>query len=260
MGSVTFNSASAMSSKKFKGKTCAYCGVPGCSDTADHVFAKEFFLRERRANLPKVPACRPCNEDKAKLEHYLTQVLPFGGRHPDASVNLGSMLPKRLAKNPALGGALRSSMSPIWIPDPSGLILRTSTITIDASKLEQWCGLLVRGLSYYHWKTVIGSECFFEFMVPTKDGEAILDNLLSKRGAARIKVSLGGGTFAYEALQGIDNPQVSAWWFSIYGGLMLGGGDPTVRSGTIGVLTGPRRVKERAGLAVKWLHGRAGRP
>ncbi len=246
-----------MSSKKFKGKTCAYCGVPACSETADHVFAKEFFLTQRRGNLPKVPACRSCNEDKAKLEHYLTQVLPFGGRHPDASVNLQSMLPKRLAKNPALGATLRSSMSPIWIPDSSGLILRTSMITIESDKLEHWCGLLVRGLSYYHWKTVIGSDCFFEFMVPTKDGEALLDVLLSKRGTARVRVSLGGGTFTYEALQGIDNPQVSAWRFLIYGGIVLGGDDPTVRSGSIGVLTGPRRVRERAGLAAKWLQGRA---
>ena len=63
------------------------------------------------------------------------------------------------------------------------------------------------------------------------------------------------GFLAYATI--LDNPQVSAWRFSIYGGLMLGGGDPTVRSGSIGVLTGPRRVQERAGLAVKWLHGRA---
>jgi len=245
-----------MSSKKYKGKTCAYCGAPGASETADHVFAKEFFLIERRGNLPKVPACKPCNEDKAKLEHYLTGVLPFGGRHPDASVSLASMVPRRLAKNPSLGAVLRASMSPIWVPDPSGLILRTSMITIDSDKLERWCGLLVKGLAYHHWKTLIGPECFFEFMVPTRDGEAILNGLLSKRGAARIKAIVGGGTFAYEGLQGTDNPQVTAWRFRLYGGLVLGGDDPAVRSGRIGGLTGPRRMQQRADRAVRWLQGR----
>ena len=115
-----------MSSKTYKAKTCAYCGVPGASTTADHVFAREFFLTERRSNIPKVPACKACNEDKARLEFYLTGVLPFGGRHPDARVNLSTMLPKRLAKNASLGPVLRAGMSPVWVPDPSGLLLRTA--------------------------------------------------------------------------------------------------------------------------------------
>ena len=243
-------------SKKYKGKTCAYCGMPGASETADHIFAREFFLEVRRANLPKVPACRTCNDEKARLEHYLTGVLPFGGRHLDAQLNLATMLPKRLAKNASLGPVLRSGMSPVWVPDPSGLILRTSMVTIDADKIERWCGLLVKGLAFHHWRTVIGPDCFMEFMVPTRAGEAILDCLLAKRGAARVSVSLGDGTFVYEGLQGTDNPQVTAWRLQVYGGLQLGGDDPGVRSGTFGVLTGPRHVQQRAGLAVEWLAGR----
>jgi hypothetical protein len=31
-----------------------------------------FSLKPHRANLPKAPACRGCNGDKATLEHYLT--------------------------------------------------------------------------------------------------------------------------------------------------------------------------------------------
>ncbi len=38
-------------SKKFKNKTCAYCSVPGSSETGDHVIAREFFLPARRENL-----------------------------------------------------------------------------------------------------------------------------------------------------------------------------------------------------------------
>lgn len=245
-----------MSSKKYKAKTCAYCGVPGASTTADHVFAREFFLTERRSNIPKVPACKACNEDKARLEFYLTGVLPFGGRHPDARVNLSTMLPKRLAKNASLGPVLRAGMSPVWVPDPSGLLLRTSMITIDAEKLELWCRLLIKGLAYHHWKTVLGDDCFFEFMVPTPGGESIINGLLGKRGAARVKASIGEGTFAYEGLQGADNPHVTAWRLQLYGGLQLGGQDPRIRSGSIGVLTGPRRVQQSADLAAKWLNGR----
>src|SRR5262245_8839489 len=101
----------------------------------------------------------------------------------------------------------------------------------------------------FHWKTVIGPDCFFEFMVPTKGGEDILNGLLSKRG--RVRASLGCGTFAYEGLQRIDNPQVTAWRLSLYEGLVLGGDNPTVRSNIVGVLTGPMWMQERADRAVK---------
>jgi 5-methylcytosine-specific restriction endonuclease McrA len=74
-------------SKKFKGKTCAYCGEREAI-TGDHVFAREFFLPSDRADLPQAPICGECNNEKSKLEHYLTTVLPFGGRHPASAENL----------------------------------------------------------------------------------------------------------------------------------------------------------------------------
>jgi hypothetical protein len=52
---------------KFAGQTCVYCGLlPATS--ADHVFSRQFFLVERRDNLPKVPACDRCNNLKGTLE------------------------------------------------------------------------------------------------------------------------------------------------------------------------------------------------
>jgi hypothetical protein len=48
-----------MASKKFKRKTCAYCGIPGSSASREHVFVREFFLERHRHNLPEVPACKP---------------------------------------------------------------------------------------------------------------------------------------------------------------------------------------------------------
>src|ERR1700722_9395653 len=100
-------------SKKFKKKTCVYCCGKGISTTGDHVFAREFFLKSRRATLPQVPACAPCNKEKSELEHYLTAVLPFGGRHDDASINLETMVPPRLAKNAKLHRGLGQRSSSI---------------------------------------------------------------------------------------------------------------------------------------------------
>jgi hypothetical protein len=70
-------------SKKFKNKTCVYCCGEGTSTTGDHVFAREFFLKSRRANLPQVPACAGCNKEKSELEHYLEGEAKLGRRDSD---------------------------------------------------------------------------------------------------------------------------------------------------------------------------------
>jgi hypothetical protein len=82
--------------KSFKGKACVCCATAPAA-TMNHVFAREFFLVDRRANLSKVPTCAACNGAKSSLEHYLTAVLPFGGRHADGLVHLTEMVPGRPA-------------------------------------------------------------------------------------------------------------------------------------------------------------------
>jgi len=42
-------------------------------------------------------------------------VLPFGAHHPDASVNLQTMIPKRLVRIPGQGGR-DSGINPVSIP------------------------------------------------------------------------------------------------------------------------------------------------
>lgn len=88
-------------SKRWRDKPCVYCLARAEGD--DHVIARQFFVERRRADLPKVAACRACNNEKSKLEQYLTGILPFAGRHQDARENMGR-LPARIAKNPELRG------------------------------------------------------------------------------------------------------------------------------------------------------------
>lgn len=103
-------------SKKYKGKTCVYCGSIGSSETADHVLAREFALK--RGDIPKVPACKLCNSAKSRLERYLTTVLPFGAKHADAGENLATMVPKRLAHFPHLQAEIDRAV-PRRVPSPA---------------------------------------------------------------------------------------------------------------------------------------------
>jgi hypothetical protein len=141
--------------KKYKGKPCVYCGN-SVARAADHVFARDFFLPDRRANLPKVPACHACNHAKGKLEHYLTAILGFGGRHADASANLIQMVPGRLVKNLALHRRLSNGLGRIWAQE--GNLVVPVTLPIDSDKIGELFRFIVKGLMWHHWKVLLGPE------------------------------------------------------------------------------------------------------
>lgn len=233
--------------KGFTGKTCVYC-CDAKSVAGDHVFARKLFLESRRANLPKVPACKSCNGQKSELEHYVTTLLPFGGRHTDAAKNLVSMVPKRLEKNTALHTLLQRGMKRVWTRE-KGLLMPTGSVPFDWPMVEQWLVFVVKGLAWHHWKVLIGSDFSVEIFALTPHGEAVFQRLLTMPAAERIRQDVGAGTFSYEAAQGIDIPQISVWEFSIYGGVKLR--DRTAPEQTvskIGAMVGPKRVPETAKL------------
>ena len=209
-------------SKAYKGKTCAYCAEPEGSTTGDHVFAREFFPETRRANLPKVPACEPCNRTKSELEHYLTAVLPFAGRHDDASEVLNSMVPGRLAKNHKLHRELAASQSHAWVKR-AGMIAPAMTLHLDASQLEGLVRYIVRGLVRYHWNVVVPADYAVGVGIWTDEGERLITSAMPFNGKAVAQESWGAGAFEYRGVQATDDPFLSVWRLSMYGGAVLGG-------------------------------------
>src|SRR5437868_1045541 len=145
--------------KSYKGKTCVYCGKEGASQSGDHVFAREFFPKAERANLPKVPSCDPCNGAKSVLEHYLVTVLPFGGRQEGSNALLGAAVPPRLAKNPKLHRSLADGRQRAWVSD-RGVIRPTLVLPFESAKLDALFVLIARGLVAHHWKAQIPQEYF----------------------------------------------------------------------------------------------------
>ncbi len=217
-------------SKAFKGKTSVYCAQPECSSTGDHVFAREFFPKSKRADLPKVPACAACNQAKSRLEHYLTAVLPFAGRHADASNVLNEMVPPRLAKNRKLHAALAASQGRAWVEE-GGLLQPTMTLHLDAQQFEGLLRYVVRGLVAFHWNTIIPPDYAVGVAVLTEEGERLITAALPKRGRAVARASWGDGAFEYEGAQAFDDPHLSLWRLRIYGGAVLAG-DPAETTDT----------------------------
>ena len=214
--------------KSYKGKTCVYCGVPKISNTGDHVVARQFVLERHRGNMPKVPACDACNGEKAKLEHHLTAVLPIGARHPDAAEML-TAIPKRLEKNPALRQSIDHTTIPRWMPSPSGLLIKTSVVLVDADALIPWSEMVVKGLAWHHWKVVVGKHREVIATIKSADEAAFFEHSLTREGITIPNTVLGNGALTYMA-QGVEGHlPASIWRLSVYG-VELGGVDPRFRT------------------------------
>lgn len=240
-------------SKKFKGKLCVYCAKRP-SSVGEHVFARQFFLPEHRPNLPKVPACPRCNVEKSKLEHYLCAVLPFGGCHESSNENLSSLVPKRLENNIILHRLLNTGKSTVWINE-GGIYQPTMAIPFDSEAMVALFVFIAKGLLWFHWNTYLTEDDFIEVIPLTRYGEQFFEHQFFRlRPRHHITKDLGNGTFFYQGAQGIDLPQISIWRFSMFGGILLGG-DPRASnetSSTIGVLTGPKRIRRNAELKAKF--------
>jgi hypothetical protein len=95
--------------------------------TADHIFAREFFLIPDRGS-SKAPCCGECGSEKSKDENYLIAVLPLEGLHSGARENLTTMLPKRLARDRKLHEELAVGMRTSELGKPRVVPLDTSRL------------------------------------------------------------------------------------------------------------------------------------
>lgn len=200
--------------KGYKGVPCAYC-FEAEAGTADHVIAREFFPKDKRDNLPKVAACQKCNNEKSKLEHLLTAVLPFGARHPEASEVI-AMTESRLEQNMKLHrwlaqgirSVLRSINGRPWQPE--------MTVPLNGQDLERLAEFIVKGLARYHWGLSLSPNHFVRASFLNEEGRKQFDPFFTGSAQAKVACGLGGGVFSYEGVQSSEHAELSLWKMSFY--------------------------------------------
>ncbi len=208
-------------SKRFRGMCCVYC-LDRQGDTDDHVISRQFFPADKRGNLPKVPACGSCNNEKSQLEHYLTAVVPFGATHSDAG-QVMEMTGPRLAKNQKLHSALVEGASTEMVQNGSALV-QEMTLPIDGAAMEKLFEFIVRGLAWHHWKVLFSDSHFVRAAFITSQGQQFFEPMFAGKANARVKDSFGDGVFVYEGIQSLESPDLTMWRMSLYGAKV--GGDP----------------------------------
>lgn len=232
--------------KKYRGKTCVYC-AEAASVTADHVFAREFFLESQRNNLPQVPACEKCNNRKSVLEHYLTSILPFGSLYAQAEETLKTMIPKRLTANNKLHRVLRDSM--VHLEDNGSS--KGGLLPMDGNAVTQLFELIAKGLSWFHWGTIIEKTSVASGMALTKTGVAFfLERFFALNAKARVENTVGNRVFSYTGVQAVDTNQITVWLFEVYAGLRMTDKDSIEDySNVVGVVTNPSCLEEKVASA-----------
>lgn len=231
-------------SKRHVGKICVYCGTAPAA-TMDHVFAREFFLVSRRANLPKVPACSACNGVKSGHEHYLTTVLPFASSHQDALAVLSQMVERRLDKNAKLKSQLTAGHQQ-KLTLQNGILVPAMTLPFDGDRVGELFKFITQGLLYHHFKVILDRQkhgVWAGFL--NRPGEEIHRKLLAAQNArARVKGDIGDGAFVYEGAQGVDFPEMSIWIFHLFGGIRVSGDahEPDAMTRVVGGVTASQRV------------------
>jgi hypothetical protein len=203
-----------MASKRFKNKTCVYCAKPNSSTEGDHVIAREFFLIKDRGDLPQVAACKKCNNEKSKLEHYLATVLPLGGRHGEADVVRETLVPSRMNKNLKLKKQLfenpRYSISPAT-GEPLGVLL-----PVHGEKIADLFKYILKGLIYHHWQMYVPEDKYFVTAgYLNEQGVIAFEERMRLLKQHSICGNFGNDTFVYEGAKLIED--ASIWRMSLYG-------------------------------------------
>lgn len=209
-------------SKKFKGKPCVYCKNRE-STGPDHVIAREFFPMNQRANLPKVPSCDECNSYKSKLEHYATTVLLFGSKHDDARDMLRKLAPKRLNKNLKLKRELQNKSKRIWVKSSGNLLVPSMMVPIKGDNVKQLFSMIIRGLYWHNWKTVLPVDYKVEILTVNFQGLIEFRDNLPLDTSNVIQDNFGNGVFHYRCIKADDDPGISAWEMCFYNDIMIAG-------------------------------------
>jgi hypothetical protein len=112
------------------------------------------------------------------------------------------------------------------------------TVPIDPVQLTRLFAFIAKGLVWYHWGSYTDEECDIWSGILNSEGEAVFMHYMGANGPNHVRRELGVGTFAYEGARGVDNPVMSMWVFTIYGGLRMTGDPdaPDEEGSKVGVL------------------------
>jgi hypothetical protein len=213
-----------MPRKAFHQKTCAYCRAEGSSSTADHVIPRKAMFVKDRANLPQVPACARCNNEKSRLENYFLALVLAGSNHPDGDRYREEFIKPRLRKNRRFAHAIASAR-PIVRPN-NGRFEQAYAVNISADETTALMEMIALGLYYHHTGGPLDPtyRAMARIFAPEHERE-LVDGVLEffPADSPVVGSNFGNGAFTYEGFLNNHLPGFSLWRMMWHGGIPLAG-------------------------------------
>jgi hypothetical protein len=153
-------------------------------------------------------------------------------------------MPKRAAHraNKVLREIIENSRETVWLTDQTGQQHERVPVYVDADRLQDWCGLVARGLAFFHWGVVTPDYKVEAVPLALEVEHDILAMARRYKCGECVERSVGNGAFAYRGFKCADGEPASMWMIYLYGRMPIGG-DPVVSpvcAGSFGVFITPR--------------------
>jgi hypothetical protein len=152
---------------------------------------------------------------------------------------LTNLVPRRLEENLALH---RSVAAGLVEPNPEAS--SPMTVPFESEKLVALFEYVAKGLAWHHWGLRIARTSAVWVGLLSRRGEAVFSHLFAHRANERVVKALGAGTFEYQGTRSSENPQLTIWRFSLYGGALFSGAPdaPDEFNSVVGAVTGSAEV------------------
>lgn len=192
---------------------CALCGAAPAT-TREHVPPQGIFPKPRPGNLITVPACAACNNGSStedeKFKAYLSLHVGIETRATEALWEKHAL--RTLKHNKRLANSIASSMRPVYVQAPSGIITgRATGVLWDGNAHKVVIEKLIKGLYYFHSNSVLNPKV----RVKTQWLRGELKDVPSI--ASWSAGSVGGDAFRYKYVFAQGNLEHSLWVFCFYG-------------------------------------------
>lgn len=127
----------------------------------------------------------------------------------------------------------------------------TTVLPLEGTAVTQLFEFIARGLSWFHWGTIIKKTSIVSAMALTKTGVAFFqERFFALNAKARVENAVGDRAFSYTGAQALDTDRITVWLFETYAGLrMTDKDDIEDYSNIVGVITNPSSLEEKVASA-----------
>lgn len=202
-------------------RMCVYCGETRlCTD--EHVIPRGFFREDisRPDNSVIIPACKPCNDRKARDDSYVRDLFAADiacEASPVAKQVLHGQVFRSIRKHWsefAKVAAHRGQLTPVHTPN--GLYLgHAFGVPIEWKKVNRFFRCVVRGLYWHRFNARIPDDYLFDVR-RLKDSFVAEAFAEMDRLGANGPYGIGEGVFGCRFLIGEEDPFVTHWQFWFY--------------------------------------------